>query len=164
MSNIVTYPYCDISISILCTHSDNMDYVSRECESSDSNSSENTPVGSLSRWGSWRHAGYCLTGTLDPAPEVTESMDITRNLSDILDRLLNIESGILNRILMVRMHPPHVEADVLYGNIRQEVSDSDSDPTPPPPPIPVRSQNLTLPLPKSNPIVKNPGSQSTGGS
>ena len=121
-----------------------MDNVSREkdSESSESNNSESTPVGSFSKWGSWRHAGYCIRSeTLDPAPEVTESMDLTRNLSDILDRLLNIESGILNRILMLRMHPPPVEADVLYGNVRQEVtgSDSESDHTasyPPPPPIP----------------------------
>ena len=148
-----------------------MDNVSREkdSESSDSNNSESTPVGSFSRRGSWRHEGYSLLETLGAAPEVNESMDLTRNLSDILDRLLNIESGILNRILMLRMHPPPVEADVLYGNVRQEVtgSDSESDHTasyPPPPPIPERRQNLTLPLPKRNPFGGSPRTQGTDGS
>ena len=111
--------------------------ISRECESESSDSSS-TSVGGLSKWGSWRHAGYCLTQTLDPTTEVTvstQSMNLTRDLSDILNRLLRIESGILNRILMVRqMDPNHIEADVVYANHRGQDSSEDSDSDPPPPP------------------------------
>ena len=80
---------------------------------------------SYSQWCPWGHSRYCLTDTEDTTgvPAVTQSMNLTRDLSDILNRVLHIESSILNRILLVRrMENQHIEADVVYVNNRGQDS------------------------------------------
>ena len=71
-------------------------------------------------------------------PAVTQPMNLTRDLSDILNRVLHIENSILNRILLVRrMENQHVEADVVYMNRgdSSEFEYRDENPSPPPPPL-----------------------------
>ena len=69
-------------------------------------------------------------------PAVTQPMNLTRDLSDILNRVLHIENSILNRILLVRrMENQHVEADIVYVNRgdSSEFEYRDENPSPLPP-------------------------------
>ena len=143
--------------------------ISTESGVSESRESSSPSVSGVSGWCSWGHSGYtCLTHTLDTteAPDRTQSMNITKDLSDILNRLLYIESDILNRLLLVRnMESAHVNADVVYANQSGQDSSEgfefrsgNDSPPPPPPPLPIKAPTLTLTLPKRTPIITTPGS------
>ena len=144
--------------------------ISTESGVSESRESSSPSVSGVSGWCSWGHSGYtCLTHTLDTteAPDRTQSMNIlTKDLRDILNMLLHIESDILNRLLLVRnMASAHVNADVVYANQSGQDSSegfefrSGNDlPPPPPPPLPIKAPTLTLTLPKRTPIITTPGS------
>ena len=109
-------------------------------ESRESRDSPSPTASEVSQWCPWGHPGYCLTNTEDTTrvPAVTQSMNLTRDLSDILNRVLHIESSILNRILLVRsMESAHVDADVVYVNHRgqdssEEFEYRDGNNSPPP--------------------------------
>ena len=65
-------------------------------------------------------------------------MNLTRELSGILNRVLHIENSILNRLLLVRrMENQHVEAHVVYVNRgdSSEFEYRDGNNYPPPPPL-----------------------------
>ena len=149
--------------------------ISTESGVSESSESSSPSVSGVSGWCSWGHSGYtCLTHTLDTteAPDRTQSMNITKDLSDILNRLLHIESDILNRLLLVRnMESAHVNADVVYANQSGQDSSEgfefrsgNDSPPPPPPPLPIKAPTLTLTLPMRPNNITTPGSPRVTGS
>ena len=82
-------------------------------------------------------------------------MNLTRELSGILNRVLHIENSILQRIILVRRMEQQVEENI-YLNQGDSENPEDRNPTPPlpPPPRPDKTPNMTMKKYKT-PIIKD---------
>ena len=82
-------------------------------------------------------------------------MNLTRELSSILNRVLHIENSILQRIILVRRMEQQVEENI-YLNQGDSENPEDRNPSPPlpPPPRPDKTPNMTMKKYKT-PIIKD---------
>ena len=81
-------------------------------------------------------------------------MNLTRELSSILNRVLHIENSILQRIILVRRMEQQVEENIYLNQGDSENPDRNPSPPLPPPPRPDKTPNMTMKKYKT-PIIKD---------